>query len=266
MSNLTLFHNGPSTCSQKVRLILGLKNLTYESKIIDLQAGEQHDAEYIKLNPNHVVPTLICDEKILVESSLILEFLEDKFPEKSARSNIPEEIHQMRLWMKTIDAYHIHGGSITYGIGVRNILILKPKDELDKEIDEIPDLEKRENRRDLIENGLEAKCVIEGLKQSKILMDKLELGLKDREWFSGSKFGLADASIFPYVLRWEQLTLNDYCGSSSHPLLNEWFEKIKALPFYDQQINAYIPVPLIEALKKFAVDQKDSLDKLFVSF
>ena len=100
MSNLTLFHNGPSTCSQKVRLILGLKNLTYESKIIDLQAGEQHGAEYIKLNPNHVVPTLICDEKILVESSLILEFLEDKFPEISARSNIPEEIHQMRLWMK----------------------------------------------------------------------------------------------------------------------------------------------------------------------
>ena len=30
MSNLTLFHNGPSTCSQKVRLILGLKNLTYD--------------------------------------------------------------------------------------------------------------------------------------------------------------------------------------------------------------------------------------------
>ena len=29
MSNLTLFHHGPSTCSQKVRLILGLKDLTY---------------------------------------------------------------------------------------------------------------------------------------------------------------------------------------------------------------------------------------------
>ena len=56
-----------------------IKNLTYESKIIDLQAGEQHDAEYIKLNPNHVVPTLICDEKILVESSLILEFLKISF-------------------------------------------------------------------------------------------------------------------------------------------------------------------------------------------
>ena len=36
MTNLTLYHNGPSTCSQKVRLILGLKELDYESKLIDL--------------------------------------------------------------------------------------------------------------------------------------------------------------------------------------------------------------------------------------
>ena len=56
MTNLTLYHNGPSTCSQKVRLILELKKLPYESKEVNLLAGEQHDPEYVKLNPNHVVP------------------------------------------------------------------------------------------------------------------------------------------------------------------------------------------------------------------
>ena len=45
MTKLTLYHNGPSTCSQKVRLILGLKGLDYESKLIDLTQGEQHDPE-----------------------------------------------------------------------------------------------------------------------------------------------------------------------------------------------------------------------------
>ena len=38
MSQLTLYHNGPSTCSQKVRLILELKGLEYESKLIDLMS------------------------------------------------------------------------------------------------------------------------------------------------------------------------------------------------------------------------------------
>ena len=59
MSNLTLYHNGPSTCSQKVRLILEAKELEYQSKLIDLMSGEQHDPEYVKLNPNHVVPLLL---------------------------------------------------------------------------------------------------------------------------------------------------------------------------------------------------------------
>ena len=121
MPDLILYHNGPSTCSQKIRLILGLKDLAYESKLIDLQAGEQHDPDYVKINPNHVVPTLVYKGKIFIESSLILEFLEDEFPEISARPSTAEEIHSMRLWLKTTDAYHLHGGSITYGIAVRNI-------------------------------------------------------------------------------------------------------------------------------------------------
>ena len=43
MTSLTLYHHGPSTCSQKVRLILELKELPYESKEVNLLAGEQHD-------------------------------------------------------------------------------------------------------------------------------------------------------------------------------------------------------------------------------
>ena len=52
MTNLTLYHNGPSTCSQKVRLILELKKLDYESKSIDLMSGEQHDPEYASMINN----------------------------------------------------------------------------------------------------------------------------------------------------------------------------------------------------------------------
>ena len=147
MTDLTLYHNGPSTCSQKVRLILGLKNLPYHSKIIDLQSGEQHTSEYIKINPNHVVPTLLFKGNPIIESSLILEFLEDQFPEISARPIDPESLHKTRLWLKTTDAYQIHGGSITYGIAVRNILILKPKDELEKEINEIPIFKEGKSKR-----------------------------------------------------------------------------------------------------------------------
>ena len=174
MTSITLYHNGPSTCSQKVRLILELKKLDYESKTIDLMSGEQHDPEYIKLNPNHVVPTLVVNNMALVESSLINEYLEDTFPEIKARPKDPLSIHKMRLWIKYIDSYHPQCGAITYGIGVRNILLQRTKEEIDKEVANIPDVTKRLNRIDLLEKGLKSPVVIEGIKQSKIFLDKLE--------------------------------------------------------------------------------------------
>ena len=116
MKNITLYHNGPSTCSQKVRMILELKKIKYQSELIDLFTGEQHSPEYIKLNPNHLVPTLVVDNNVLLESSLINEYLEDTFPEEPARPSDSFRIHQMRVWIKYVDIYHSQCGSLTYGM------------------------------------------------------------------------------------------------------------------------------------------------------
>ena len=73
---LDLYHNGASTCSQKVRMVLAEKALDYTSHVIDLIKGEQHDPGYVKLNPNHVVPTLVHDGAVIIESTLINEYLD----------------------------------------------------------------------------------------------------------------------------------------------------------------------------------------------
>ena len=78
---LELYHNAISTCSQKVRLALAHKGVEFESHEIDLLGGGQHDPDYVKLNPNHVVPTLVDDGTVLIESTLINEFVNDRFSE-----------------------------------------------------------------------------------------------------------------------------------------------------------------------------------------
>ena len=80
MPALELYHNALSSCSQKVRLVLAEKGLDFESRDVNLVTGEQHAPDYVKLNPNHVVPTLVHDGRVLIESSLINEYLEDAFP------------------------------------------------------------------------------------------------------------------------------------------------------------------------------------------
>ena len=78
---IELYHFGFSTCSQKVRLVLAEKGLEFVSHEVDLLGGAQHDPEYVKLNPNHVVPTLVHDGTTLIESTLINEYLDEAFPD-----------------------------------------------------------------------------------------------------------------------------------------------------------------------------------------
>ena len=66
--SLTLYHFNNSVCSEKVRLVLNEKGVTaWESKEIDLFTGKQFDAEYLKLNPKAVVPTLVDDGRVLID-------------------------------------------------------------------------------------------------------------------------------------------------------------------------------------------------------
>ena len=77
---LELYHNINSVCAQKVRIALKEKGQEAKDHIMTLR-GDQHEPAYLKLNPNGVVPTLIHDGEPITESSLILYYIDDAFPE-----------------------------------------------------------------------------------------------------------------------------------------------------------------------------------------
>ena len=75
-----LYNSGGSTCSQRVRFTLALKEIPYQRTDLNLLAGEHLSADYLRLNPNGVVPTLVHDDVIVNDSAVILEYLEEVFP------------------------------------------------------------------------------------------------------------------------------------------------------------------------------------------
>src|SRR5262249_39000725 len=77
----TLYNAPQSTCSQRVRFVLNAKGLPFQEKRLDLLAGDQLKPDYLKLNPNGVVPTLDHDGAIIVDSSVIIEYLDEIAPE-----------------------------------------------------------------------------------------------------------------------------------------------------------------------------------------
>ena len=77
---LELHHNINSVCAQKVRIALKEKGQEAKEHLLTLR-GDQHDPEYLKLNPNAVVPTLVHDREPITELALILYYIDDAFPE-----------------------------------------------------------------------------------------------------------------------------------------------------------------------------------------
>ena len=73
----TLYNAPQSTCSQRVRFVLNAKGLPFEEHKLDLLAGDQLKPEYLALNPNGVVPTLDHGGQIVIDSSAIIEYLDE---------------------------------------------------------------------------------------------------------------------------------------------------------------------------------------------
>jgi glutathione S-transferase len=69
---LELYHNNISVCAQKVRIVLAEKDLPWTNRHLSLAKGDQLTAEFKKMNPRGVVPVLMHDGNISVESSVIL--------------------------------------------------------------------------------------------------------------------------------------------------------------------------------------------------
>lgn len=75
----TLYNAPQSTCSQRVRFVLHAKGLAFDEHRLDLFSGDQLKPDYLKINPNGVVPTLVHDDGIVMDSSVIMEYLEESY-------------------------------------------------------------------------------------------------------------------------------------------------------------------------------------------
>jgi glutathione S-transferase len=247
---IELHHFAFSTCSQKVRLVLEEKGLEFESHEVNLMAGEQHDPAYVKLNPKHVVPTLVHDGRVLLESSLIIKYLDDAFPEPPMRPADPLGRYTVDTWLMHVDQkLHPAAPIVTFALGPRKMLLEQPAEVREANIEAIPDPKHRAIRRSVIENGVAAPEFAGALAVFLDTLDRMETDLGDRSWISGDRFGLADATLLPYVLRLEHLAMDPVLDAATRPHLAGWLARLKALPSYARAVDAWAAPAMVEMLR-----------------
>jgi glutathione S-transferase len=240
---MKLYHNSLSTCSQKVRLALAEKGLKYESQLINLQNGEQFSPAYLKLNPKALVPTLEDGGRIYVESSLIIEYLDDAYPQPGLKPADATARYGMRTLMRMIDdSLHPACSVITYAIGLRPIMLQKSPDELEKMINAVPDPVRREGRRSVVKEGLQAPVFRTALQTYMEVLNAAEAMLQGAQWIGGTTFSLGDCTLLPYVLRLDNLGQKELIDATL-PNIARWYVAVQQRPSFKTAVTDFGPAP-----------------------
>ncbi len=239
---VTLYHFGNSVCSEKARLALNEKGVTdWESRVLDLFKGDQFDPEYLKLNPKAVVPTLVDDGKVLVELTLIAEYIDDRFDGPALKPADPFARAQMRLYAKSVDeGVHQAIGVISFSAMFMDRLRKMSPGELTAHLSKVIDLERRDRYTAIHAHGAQAPHVYRGVANLEKLFQKTEHALRDdRPWLCGDQFTLAEINLAPYLARLEYVDVIDV-WIAERPRSAGWFERIKGRKSFHDEVVEWI--------------------------
>jgi glutathione S-transferase len=224
---LTLYHANHSTCSQKVRICLAEKGLDYDSRLIDLAAKEQLDPDYLAINPNGVVPTLVHDGKAVIDSSVICEYLDDVFPDPPLSPSDPYGKAQMRAWMR----YFEEVPTAAVRFPSFNMAFLPRYDGLDddgfqKEQADVRPLRKGFFRR-MTRHGFPDEDIRASFEQIAKTAARMDTALADGPWLLGETYSLADIVVAPLIDRMADLGFADL-WEESYPRMTDWYARMQA--------------------------------------
>jgi glutathione S-transferase len=223
---LTLYHSVESTCSQKVRFVMSEKKLDWQQHNINLRKGEQFNPDYLKLNPKAVVPTLVHDERVIRESTVVIEYLDDVFPEPPLKPGEPYQRALMRLLLKAFDEeVHPSVGILSYAIVLRHQMNgLKTPEQMQEHFKQIVDPMRRQRQQSTHHEGLKAAAASQAVTTLSKVVALLAEIKGSNSWLCGSDFSLADATAAPYMMRIKNIGMGVLWDEK--PEIGEWLEAV----------------------------------------
>lgn len=235
-----LYHSNTSVCAQKVRLVLAELDMMYDSRLLDLKAGDQFASDYLSINPNGSVPTLIMSGKTYIDSNDILLAL-------AGRSNgawlWPEEERQRSecaLWLERSRSIHVAVHIVTtLAINYEKLKRLS-RDALEKKVAHMPNQSKAMRLKDVALNGAKARSVKDAAMSLQMFFQALKTALENESYLCGENVSLADFAILPFVQRLKFLGVGpEYWLSPHATTLQFWLERMSDRKSYEIAVSDF---------------------------
>lgn len=166
---ITLYEHPLSPYAQKVKIALYEKNIPFEATTPDIFGGT--DQGFMAASPRREVPSLVDGDTTVFDSTIILEYLEDKWPKPPLLPVAPAERARVRMLEELCDTYY---EAINWGLAEIRVFG-RAKGEL-----------------------AETMTARAGEQIGK-MHKRLERELGGRKFFNGDAFGWGDLSVYPYL-------------------------------------------------------------------
>lgn len=262
---LTLYHGDSSVCSSKVRIGLAEKGIEWESRPINLPKGEQNEPAYLKLNPNGVVPTLVDGDLVVVESSVILEYVDELRPENPLMPAERAERTMARIWLTRCIDIHAAINTMTFSTVYRQrMLAAKTPEEIEASIAKMANPATASKRRDVTANGLASVHVGAAFFTLWRMFDDMQQALARSQWLLGDGYSIADTALLSYVDRLDRL---GFAGlwTNRTPEVGRWLAASKARPSYSA-ISDYIDAADAEKMRQEGLQIWPQVEKTWDDF
>lgn len=178
----------------KVRLLLSMLGLPYESVAVDAAAHQQKSPEFLAMNPLGQVPVLVDGDVTVRDSQAILVYLASRYGGASWWPQDPAALAEISAWLSTAANEVANGPSA-----------LRARQKFGRDI-----------------NAQEATQI------TATLLPILDSRLTTHDWLTGDAPSIADLAIYPYLA----LAPEGGIDLARYPALRAWFGRIQALPGY----------------------------------
>jgi glutathione S-transferase len=249
---LDLYHHGSSACAAKVRLALEEKRLPWNGRYVDILKGEQFERQFLALNPKAVVPVLVHDGAVVVESTVICEYLEESFPEHPIYPAAPLERARVREWTKAVDEeLHPACSAITYVVSHRHTLLRNGVGSFEEYLagGAREGTAARKLKWQWITLGLEAPGAADRIRLYAAYLRKMEDALRGSDWLVGNRFSMADIAMAPYVNRLAALAMEGLWENGRLPRVADWFARVRGRRTFDAALVRWLPEELAREMR-----------------
>ena len=245
-----LLHFAGSACSQKLRIFLNLKEIDWISHHIDLTKNEQFDSWYLGINPRGLVPTLVHNGNVHIESNDIMQYIESVNTDVVLFPN--EYINEIIESLEYEDSLHIDLRTLTFRfivphkLGKKDLKLLNEKENFKGTIQGDVDKNKQKEIdfwKQHYKNGITNDQVIKSANNFVVALDKIEKKLCESKYILNNRLSILDVAWFISINR---IIIAGFPVKNNYPNINTWFQILSSDKRFSKEVKGNIPLIILK--------------------